>query len=191
LAHAFQAHGLHPYHLKRIVDARVRPKPLDLGICIDFSFKIAELDNPTHMSMETLTNHIESTYSTLLYLLLQSTSKSSPSEIHHAASHLGLAHGLMTLLRALPFHAANRRLVIPAEISSKHGVNQEEVFRHGSEARGISDAVFDFATRANDNLLVAREMFGKLGLDQQRAALPVFLIGVCFCLKRRLGTDMK
>jgi len=84
----------------------------------------------------------------------------------------------MTLLRGLPFHVASRRLVIPAEVTSKHGVNQEEVFRYGGEAKGISDAVFDFATRANDNLLVAREMFGKLDPGLQRAGLPVFLIGV-------------
>ena len=69
-------------------------------------------------------------------------------------------------------------MIIPAELTSKHGVNQEEVFRYGGDAKGISDAVFDFATRANDNLIITREMFGKLDERTKRAGLPVFMSGV-------------
>jgi len=127
--------------------------------------------------MDTLNDHIESTFSTQLYLLLKTLSQTS-SELHHAASHLGLAHGVMTLLRGLPFHASKRHMVIPAEITSKHKVNQEEVFRYGTDASGLTDAVFDFATRANDNIIVAREMFTKLDADNKRAGLPVFLTGI-------------
>ena len=70
-------------------------------------------------------------------------------------------------------------MVIPAEITAKHGVQQEDVFRHGGEAKGIDEAVFEFATVANDHLILAREMFkeeveGKV----PRPAMPLFLAAV-------------
>ena len=73
-------------------------------------------------------------------------------------------------------------MVIPAELTARHGVRQEDVFRKGGNADGISDAVFEFATVANDNLITAREMFdinerGKGG-RVPGAARPVFLSAV-------------
>ena len=72
-------------------------------------------------------------------------------------------------------------MIIPAEITARHGVRQEDVFHRGGNADGISDAVFEFATVANDNLLTAREMFKQSGGDGgrvPRVAMPVFLYGV-------------
>jgi len=89
---------------------------------------------------------------------------------------------MSTLLRALPYHAKQGRLVIPAEITSKHGVVQEEVFRYGPQARGIEDAVFEFATVAHDHLKTARSMVLNVGGSNDKIpkeALPVFLGGVC------------
>lgn len=150
------------YHLKRIVDARD-----------------AELHTPTHLTVDSLTAHAESTASTFLYLLLSLLNLSASSTLSHAASHLGVAHGVTTLLRALPYHASQGRMVIPAEITARHGVNHEEVFRKGGHAKGVEDAVFDFATVANDNLLTCVEMF-KHGGDAvvPGKARPAFLSGV-------------
>jgi NADH dehydrogenase [ubiquinone] 1 alpha subcomplex assembly factor 6 len=80
-------------------------------------------------------------------------------------------------------------MVIPAEITAKHGVNQEEVFRLAAEGhqrrlkskpsvKGLEEAVFEFATVANDHVITARDMFkdtaGKIPVE----AMPVFLAGV-------------
>lgn len=76
-------------------------------------------------------------------------------------------------------------MIIPAEITAKHGVNQEEVFRLAGQTakgkanvKGLEEAVFEFATVANDHVITARDMFkdtsGKVPLE----ALPVFLSGV-------------
>ncbi|KAH9936315.1 isoprenoid synthase domain-containing protein [Fomitopsis serialis] len=129
LVRACQAANLQTYHLKRIIDARD-----------------AELDTPTHMSLDSLTSHAEATSSTFLYLQLSLLSLSASSSLSHAASHLGVAQGITTLLRALPYHASQGRMMIPAEITARHGVSQEEVFRKGGQASGIEDAVFEFAT---------------------------------------------
>ncbi|PCH40095.1 hypothetical protein WOLCODRAFT_136651, partial [Wolfiporia cocos MD-104 SS10] len=151
------------YHFKRIIDARD-----------------AELHTPTHLTLESLTSHVESTSSSFAYLLLSLLSLSSSSTLSHAASHLGISQGIATLLRALPYHASQGRMVIPAEITARHGVSQEDVFRRGGTANGIQDAVFEFATVANDNLMTSLEMFkqDETGGKASARALPVFLAGV-------------
>ncbi|KAI0632127.1 isoprenoid synthase domain-containing protein [Trametes polyzona] len=164
LHNASQKANLPAYHLRRIIDARD-----------------AELHTPTHLTLESLTAHAESTSSTFLYLLLSLLNLSSSSTFSHAASHLGVAQTIHILLRALPYHASKGRMVIPAEITARHGVRQEDVFRTGGNAEGISDAVFEFATVANDNLLTAREMFKQSGGDGGKVpqvAMPVFLYGI-------------
>lgn len=67
-------------------------------------------------------------------------------------------------------------MVIPAEITAKHHVQQEEVFRVGGDAKGIDDAVFEFATVANDNLLTARDAFKDSKVPAE--AMPAFLLAV-------------
>ena len=68
--------------------------------------------------------------------------------------------------------------MIPAEITARHGVSQEEVFRKGGNAKGIDDAVFEFATVANDHLITARDMFKETGSKVPVPARPVFLSAV-------------
>jgi NADH dehydrogenase [ubiquinone] 1 alpha subcomplex assembly factor 6 len=69
-------------------------------------------------------------------------------------------------------------MVIPAEITAKRGVSQEDVFRKGPAAKGIDDAVFDFATIANDHMITAREMFKEGAGKVPQDAMPVFGAGV-------------
>jgi len=150
-----------PYHLRRIVEARE-----------------AELRSPSHLSMETLLAHAEATSSTLNYVLLSILGASSSETYSHAASHLGVTQTLTTLLRALPYHASKGHMVIPASITAKHHVNQDEVFRRGPETAGIEDAVYEFAVVANDHLLTARSVFKNEKDDKirvPREAMPVFL----------------
>jgi len=151
--------NLPAYHFNRIIDARTR-----------------DFENQNHMTMESLHAYSESTSSTIFYLLLDLLGISSSSVYSHAASHLGLAHSLVTLLRGLPFHASKGHIVIPAEITAKHKVRHEDVIRKGGSAPGISDAVYEFACIAKEELDVAREQFD--GGKVPREAHPVFLSAV-------------
>ncbi|KAG8907608.1 hypothetical protein FRB99_003303 [Tulasnella sp. 403] len=155
---ASQEFHLPAYYLTRLIDARD-----------------ADLYAPTHQTISSMTTYGESTGSTLLYLLLSLLSQSSSSTLAHAASHIGVATSLTTLLRALPFHASKGRMVIPAEVCAKHGVREEGVFRYGGSAEGIRDAVYDFACVANEHVLSAREV---LEGSVPREAMPVFLSAV-------------
>lgn len=154
--------NISPYHLKRVVDARD-----------------AESHTPTHFTIESLTAHAESTSGTILYSLLSLLSLPSAT-LYHAASHLGIAQTFTTLLRGFTFHATKGRVIIPTEITAKYGVRHEEVFRLGAGANGINDAVFEFATLANDHLLTARDVFKQEGINGKipERAMPLFLAGI-------------
>ncbi|KZV78926.1 hypothetical protein EXIGLDRAFT_743267 [Exidia glandulosa HHB12029] len=143
LHHAVRVVGRVPaYHLKRIVDARDE-----------------DLSRTSYMTTDDLTSLTESTSSSLLYAQLALLSLTESDQLAHAASHVGVASGLATLLRAMPFHTSQRRMILPVDLTAQHGVSQEDVFRHGPDAKGVSDAVFALATVANDHLLTARDMF--------------------------------
>ena len=131
----------------------------------------------SHFTVESTTAHAESTASSFLYLLLSLLNLPSAT-LSHAASHLGVAQSITTLLRAFPFHASKGMVVIPAEVTAKHGVNQQEVLTKRESSKALEDAVFEFATIANDNLITARNMFRETGGKVPPEAMPVFVAAV-------------
>ncbi|KAJ6477447.1 Squalene/phytoene synthase [Mycena vitilis] len=161
LHRATQQANLPAYHLKRIVDARDE-----------------ELRTGSYPTSDTLVAHAESVSSSVLYLLLGLRGLGAAEDLAHAASHLGTAQTMATLLWSVPRHVSQRRLPIPLDICARHGVNQEEVFRRGGDAEGVDAAVYDFAVLANDHLLTAREVFKDIGGQVPAVAMPVFLAGV-------------
>ena len=57
-------------------------------------------------------------------------------------------------------------LPLPLEYTVQAGVSQEDVFRNGIRARGLRDAVFLTATRANDYLITVRTMLRNIWDDR-------------------------
>ncbi|KAK0861818.1 hypothetical protein LTS02_007576 [Friedmanniomyces endolithicus] len=142
------------------------------------------LSNPPYTSMAALESYAENTYSTLLYLTLQSLPMASLTA-DHVASHIGKATGIAAVLRGFPLLAfpgpppkhnnqnqfggdvgGSRRgaVTLPLDIMAEAGVREEDVLRNGSNAEGLRDAVFAVATRPNDHLITARQL-----LQQVRA----------------------
>jgi len=136
------------------------------------------LSNQPYPNISALENYAEHTYSTLLYLTLQALPMASLTA-DHIASHIGKAAGISAVLRGLPLLAfpgppnthANQSqfagdvgatrhgaVTLPLDIMAETGLREEDVLRNGSQARGLRDAVFAVATRANDHLITARQM---------------------------------
>lgn len=67
--------------------------------------------------------------------------------------------------------------MIPAEITAKHSVSQEDVLRRGGAAQRISDAVYEFACVAKEELDVVKEHIEQSGKIPEEV-LPIFLSGV-------------
>ncbi|OAD05198.1 hypothetical protein MUCCIDRAFT_152601 [Mucor lusitanicus CBS 277.49] len=111
------------------------------------------------ISERDMEDYSENTQSSLLYLQLESLGVKDVNA-DHAISHIGKMIGITTFLRALPFHVSQKRLVLPAEITAKHNLVQENVFR--GEIDGMEDAVYDVATAAYDQLLTARSLLSQI-----------------------------
>lgn len=145
------------------------------------------LGNPPFPTLASLESYAENTYSTLLYLTLQSLPMNSLTA-DHLASHIGKANGIAAILRGLPLiafpppppthHTSNAvgvtpsagpqgAVLLPLDIMAETGVQEEAVLRQGASAPGLSDAVFAVATRANDHLITAREMLKNLRGGQE------------------------
>lgn len=133
-----------------------------------------------YTTLEALEKYAEDTYSTLLYLTLQSLPMASVTA-DHVASHVGKAVGITTVLRGLPLvafpappnHHSNTAglggtlqaqrtnqgtVTLPLDVMARTGVREEDVLRSGVDAPGLRDAVFEVATRASDHLITARQM---------------------------------
>jgi len=159
LHRAIQKVKLPEYYLKRLVDGRDK-----------------DLDVTSYMTVDDIVAHAESTASSLLYLQLAALNLSESEALAHAASHLGVATTFTTLLRSFPYHVAKGRIIIPTEITAKHNLRHEDVFRMNGNANALSDAVYEFATLAHSHLNTARQLFNDSG--RKEAAMPIFIQGV-------------
>lgn len=151
-------------------------------------------------TLEEVESYAEKTSSRLFYLSLNLLGISTPA-MDEVFSHLGKARGIAQMLSSMPFHAGvirsntpieqraegqapvrrprgtpkprQRRLVLPAEYLFARSVVEEEVYRKGPQAKGLKDAVFDTATRANDYIISARVILK----DEFSGKVPAALIG--------------
>lgn len=122
--------------------------------------RTAQMDSDFFLSIKDVEEYAEQSNSSLYYLLLECLGIRNV-QADHAASHLGKAQGLVTLLRSIPFHAAKRSVLIPMEIFGKHKVPQEDFIR-GIHSQAMADALFEVASLANQHLEKARALQSSL-----------------------------
>ncbi|XP_035749748.1 NADH dehydrogenase (ubiquinone) complex I, assembly factor 6 isoform X4 [Egretta garzetta] len=73
------------------------------------------LDDRAYCNIQELETYAENTQSALLYLTLEML---GVRDIHadHAASHIGKAQGIVTCLRATPYHSTRQKVFLPMDI---------------------------------------------------------------------------
>ncbi|KAK7877743.1 hypothetical protein WMY93_030557 [Mugilogobius chulae] len=128
-----------------------------------------DLEDRAYRNLQELESYSENTQSSLLYLLLESLGL---KDVHadHAASHIGKAQGIVTCLRATPYHSSRRKVYLPMDLCVKHGASQEEFIR-GRQRKLVRDVVFDIASQAHAHLQHARSFRQNV----PPAAAPAFL----------------
>jgi NADH dehydrogenase [ubiquinone] 1 alpha subcomplex assembly factor 6 len=82
----------------------------------------SNLDVSQYISIRDMEAYCENTSSALLYLHLDSLGVKN-TLADHAASHLGKASGISTLLRGTPWMVKEGRVYLPGEVLSKVGIN--------------------------------------------------------------------
>uniref|UniRef100_A0A8C5LAC7 NADH dehydrogenase (ubiquinone) complex I, assembly factor 6 n=1 Tax=Jaculus jaculus TaxID=51337 RepID=A0A8C5LAC7_JACJA len=152
LAQAVKRHNLTKRWLVKIVDERER-----------------NLDDKAYRNIQELENYAENTQSSLLYLTLEIL---GVKDLHadHAASHIGKAQGIVTCLRATPYHGSRRKVFLPMDICMLHGVSQEDILRR-NQNKNVRDVIYDIASQAHLHLKHARSFHKSVPVR----AFPAFL----------------
>ncbi|WP_159460363.1 phytoene/squalene synthase family protein [Tistlia consotensis] len=141
LAGAVAAHALPRALLERLVEARS-----------------ADLDAEPPADLDGLERYCAETSATLLELqlaVLGAEGADWQEAARRAARQVGIAWALIGLVRALPFHAGRRRLLLPADHLAAAGVTPRQVFAF-ERSEALSGVVMRLAKRAAERLDEAR-----------------------------------
>lgn len=152
LAAAVAAHGLTRQHFETLIDARE-----------------ADLDDEPPASLDGLVNYAEATAAPLVRLALEVLGTGGDAG-GAAARHAGIAHALTGILRAVPFHARQGRVMLPADRLAAHGVRPRDVMDRAREP-GVRAVIGEVAAVAREHLAAARAQRRSV----PRAALPALL----------------
>ncbi len=165
LAAAVAAGGLERTEIDRLIDSRER-----------------DLDDEPPADLAALEDYVDGTSATLARLAVGVLGGGAGAR--EAAGHVGIAWALTGLLRAVPFHAANRRLYLPADLLAAEGIAPGKVFGERPPA-GLDTVVARVADVAAKHLDAARAM----RRDVPKAALAALLLATLAMhdLKRLAG----
>jgi phytoene synthase len=155
LAQAMQARPIQPAHLERLLVAR--------------EFDLA--DTPP-ADLAALEDYACGTSSTLLLAALDVLGVGDDVSAE-AARQVGIAWALVGLLRAVPFHARQRRLYLPLDLLAQAGIDAEAVFE-GQAGKALAEIAAQITARTREHLGHARDR----RRDVAHAALPIMLFAV-------------
>ena len=119
-------------------------------------------ENEEFNNVSDMEDYAEAAFSSLLYSSIECLGVEETDAINTAASHLGIAEGLVTILRGVPFNAGTeKRIVIPRWVLAKNNAKDEQFLEATSDpnAFGVEakNAIFEIASGfTNDSLNDAR-----------------------------------
>ncbi|XP_028048344.1 NADH dehydrogenase (ubiquinone) complex I, assembly factor 6 isoform X2 [Monomorium pharaonis] len=132
-----QRYKLSKRYFKRLIEARLN-----------------KLSGSIFVDLESLERYCDYTTSSIYYLLLEAQGTTNV-KADHAASHFGKSHGLVTLIRSVPYNARKRAM--------------------GRSSAGFKDAVLEVASCAKRHLKVATS----LKKTAEKDLNVLFLPGIC------------
>jgi phytoene synthase len=91
------------------------------------------------------------------------------------AGHAGVAIALTGLLRALPWHAARGRVMLPTALLDAHGVSRADILA-GRDSAGLRAALAACRARARGHLAAVRAGEGRISAEILPAFLPCAVV---------------
>jgi len=170
LAEAIRRHDLDLTLFGRLIDAR------------EF-----DLEGRAPEDLAALEAYAEDTSAGLVHLALQVLGVEAATA-RAAGRHAGIAWALAGLLRAVPFHAAAKRLYLPQDLSQAAGLRSGQLFelRSGPALRRVVEQV---AARAREHLENARVPGDQVPKRARPALLCATLAGQTLARLARAGYD--
>eukprot|EP00834_Sanchytrium_tribonematis_P004541 NODE_229_length_12207_cov_1.116700.p7 type:complete len:250 gc:universal NODE_229_length_12207_cov_1.116700:10331-9582(-) len=99
-------------------------------------------------SMEDLENYCEASFSSLLYLSLE-TIGAKDVNADHAISHIGKCTGLLNTIRGIGHFSRRKKCYLPLSLLEKYKLSQEDVFRQNLS--NLPDLVHEIACLAHQH----------------------------------------
>jgi phytoene synthase len=167
--------------LARVVETAGLPRALFERIIDAREF---DLERRAPRSMVELETYVEGTSSTLIELALVALGEKS-GQAARMARPVGLAYGLVGLVRAVPSHAAQKRLYIPEDVIVEVGLERRRLFELASSS-ALCEAAEHLGAKAAQHLQEALALQDK---PIARSGLAALLPGVLAA--RHLGDIRK
>lgn len=158
LLDAMKRHDLQPQALIDLVDART----FDL------------YDDPMQ-TLADLEAYAAKTSSGLFALAAQILQRGSGPAAENLSLHSGIAYAVAGLLRAFPWHAAQRQLYVPTEIFGRHGARAEDAFAAKATPE-LRAALAEMRLHARGHLAAASDFLAAAPSAILPALLPVALV---------------
>ncbi len=170
LAGAVKRHGLTRGHFERLIEGRafdLEPEPPE--------------------TMAQLTAYAEATSASLVLLALEvlGVREEAASEAGRA---VGIAWALTGLLRAVPFHARQKRLYLPRERVDAAGVDLGQLFELRASPE-LARVVRELAAAAAEHLAAARRLRSRVPRRALPALLPARLASAYLGVLTHAGHD--
>jgi len=170
LSAAVRDHDLSRREFERLLDARER-----------------DLDDDPPADMAALESYAEATTATTTRLMLEVLDARDDAS-RAAGEHVAIAWALTGLIRAVPFHAAQKRLMLPGDLVGESALDPHDLFelRRPKEVRPV---VAQVAERARHHLAQARKQRRAVPKAARPALLPGALAGGYLKTLARLDHD--
>ena len=156
LAEAIGARGLSRAHFMALLDARA-----------------TDMAESPPASLAALEDYAAGSAGSLVLLALEALGVDDPAA-REAGRAIGTAYALAGLLMAASFHARQRRLYLPPDVTTRHAVDLERSLFALKPSSALAASARDIAGRARTHLQAARQHRHAL----PRAAMPALLHGV-------------
>ncbi|XP_076666551.1 NADH dehydrogenase (ubiquinone) complex I, assembly factor 6 homolog sicily [Andrena cerasifolii] len=147
-------HSLSKHYFKRLIDVRLE-----------------RLNNCLFSDTSAIEKYAEYSTSSVYYLILEAHGVTN-IDADHAASHMGKAHGIVNLIRSIPYNAKRRVNMLPQDILLKYGVSTEAVFQREA-SKDLQDAIYDVASCGKVHLDAAISLKNKVKKEVGLIFLPI------------------
>ncbi|XP_011506075.1 PREDICTED: NADH dehydrogenase (ubiquinone) complex I, assembly factor 6 [Ceratosolen solmsi marchali] len=148
---------LSKYYFKRLIESRSN-----------------HINSSTFTSLQSMENYAENSVSTIYYLLLEA-GEIQDIKTDHFASHLGKAHGIVTLIRSVPHNTERRIINLPQDVLMKHGISSESVLQKKSTNK-LKDVIYEISTKAKQHLNKALSLQNQIKNESRIIFLPYIFI---------------
>lgn len=160
------------------------PVAISLALCLEkqmltekWFHKIVDIrekyiNNTAFMSLDDAEEYGEYTLSSIFYLIMEGMGLEQ-IDASYAASHLGVACSLVTLMRSTPYFANNSQVILPTELLFKHKLSQEDVIRRSNQP-ALQEAIYEIASQAHLHLDGMKKLFDNVPPTAKNVYLPYF-----------------